>query len=493
MANDRAPIESKGVLASLMLFLALSFARLFAQPDRIHRLSAEAWLEGLMLPAPWWPDFLAALVPDTSTHIRIIAALTLALVVGLQFLMLSMATDRGNLAADRSKRMWQVAHYVFCAAFIWRVFQYGSSVSEFEVYDHVFGILAFAYLLGGKLQIERIWLALAGVYFLSALAKLNPSWLSGRIFTTTQEMLAFLPQWSWIVQLACLLLVLVEFVVPGFFFSVSERRRKWAWWIFIGFHAYSFFLIDYRFPGLMLTFLMAIGLSGLGTFPNRHQLVQSFKWSSFSRTESLKTWSVTGLILAMVSSSLISTLNPGARVLTMQGRSAGLFMFDVNTNCRVSIELRRQISQADEFFQILHTSGYRENMRLADGGSESKSRDRIEISLNSQRVRLDANAYGNIYAGVNPTSGNRNLLYNRGLICSDSRRVCCDPQVYAHFLSRQLQLGKWDEVGLKIEADLNGWQKWWTVVELKNIRSPDQIKFEFDSPPIEYPAEYRWP
>jgi hypothetical protein len=37
MANDRTPFESKGVLASLMLFLALSFARLFAQPDRIHR------------------------------------------------------------------------------------------------------------------------------------------------------------------------------------------------------------------------------------------------------------------------------------------------------------------------------------------------------------------------------------------------------------------------------------------------------------------------
>ncbi|HRK08805.1 MAG TPA: hypothetical protein PLZ57_13645 [Pseudobdellovibrionaceae bacterium] len=493
MANDRTPIESKGVLASLMLFLALSFARLFAQPDRIHRLSAEAWSEGLMLPAPWWPDFLSGLIPDTSTHIRIVAALTLALVVGLQFLMFSMATDRGNSESPRAMRMWQVAHSLFCAAFMWRVFQYGSSVSEFEVYDHVFGILAFAYLLGGRFQIERIWFALAGVYFLSALAKLNPSWLSGRIFTTTQEMLAFLPEVAWIVQLACLLLVFIEFVVPGFFFSISERRRRWAWWTFIGFHAYSFFLIDYRFPGLMLTFLMAVGLSGLGKFPDRDRLIQSFKWTSSGRAETLKTWSVAGLILGMIGSSLISTLNPGARVLTMQGRSAGLFMFDVNTNCRVSLQLRRQISQAEESFQIIHTSGYRENMRLADGGSEPKSRDRIEISLNSQRIRLDANAYGNIYAGLNPSSGNRNLLYNRGLICSDSRRVCCDPQVYAHFLSRQLQQGKWDEVGLKIEADLNGWQKWWTVVDLNNIRSLDQLKFEFSNPPEDYPAEYRWP
>ncbi len=62
-----------------------------------------------------------------------IAALTLALVVGLQFLMLSMATDRGNLELNRAERMWQVAHGMFCAAFMWRVFQYGSSVSEFEV------------------------------------------------------------------------------------------------------------------------------------------------------------------------------------------------------------------------------------------------------------------------------------------------------------------------------------------------------------------------
>jgi hypothetical protein len=450
-------LRARGLFFSLCIFLLANFAAQQSEPDRIHRLSSAGAADLVTAPALWMPEIL-------SDHPLSIPSVRILLSFGVIALLLA-------LHAAHSGRS-RLAHGLFAAALLLFLYYYGLNVLEQEVYLHAFLLLSLVFLIFPR-PVESTRLALCAIYWLAALQKLNPGWLSGRVFSSVPGgELPFLPDHPAVASAAACSLIFVELLFPFLLLRGKLRARLFAWWIFLAFHVYSIFILDHRFPLLMIGALLPL-------YPR-----ESDPPFRAGRAQA----PLLAFLLLVFAGSLAHLLVPGAKLITQEGRTAGLFMYDAYHACRVDLELVR----GGETLNIQLARGYRKGIRLgARPGGE------VRKALNQQGARLNGQDFPASAEGIYLWKGD--TVFHPGLICGRTQRICCDPYVFFRYVEKLRERHAFDRVGLRLAVDLNGHDRWFTTVD-ENDFVPERLGYRpfghnpwIRIPGEDYPPEYRWP
>jgi len=336
---------------------------------------------------------------------------------------------------------------------------YGINYLHLEVYYHVLAILAlFSLTFTDKVWSVRVALSL--IYFLAAISKLTPSWIEGEIFLSLPPYhLPFFPDHPLLLKVLSLALMMIEFITPIFFLGRSTQLRNFFFSFWIVFHLYTILLLNYKFPTIMLGHLVLsfLFLETDKTYPyllkNKLQLL---------------------IISILVIWSLTHFLIPGNKSITGEWRTAGLFMYDINSTCLLKID----INFKKEHYKITHRAGYNRGIRFHDGSTLKEDPDELTMvykSLLSNQVQSISNKRIMRKATGEP-------LYHKKLIHSKSHRVKCSPYVYYRYIQQLFQTFPKElmEVQLSIQVQANGYRYWHQLVDIL-IRDPKEWDYQLFS------------
>lgn len=329
------------------------------------------------------------------------------------------------------------------------VFIYGQNILAWEVYIHFFIFFAVISLSVDKAEVG-IKLAFATTYLLAGITKINPSWISGEIFSLKPSPQLFLiPYHSFWITLACNFLLLIELATP---FLIFTKYRKYLAYYWIFFHLYSSFSLGYSFPTLMICLWI-------------------FNYDSFLKPVSIKSIKSVHLIapIVILLTALYGILIPGSRSLTGEWKMSGLFMFDVNHRCKVNMKLTLD----EGSYQIIHDVGYRDGIRMKNGSIIGKVRSLKTKFIPSGRSEDDFTFMDSM--GV-WRKNSEEIIYNPKLMDSFSGRTLCHPYLYYKYLKSINERLKPKELEFVMEKYLNGDPKGHRLMNL-TLDSLNKIKF----------------
>jgi hypothetical protein len=443
---------------SILIYLMASFIRFIVEPGHLMRVSAEGRLALLNAPAPWLPQFVSQNPLSNYVILNLSAISLLILIVGAV----------GTILNWHRMTLCLLA---LCGLF--RFYLYGMNVSEFENFDHVFFLVLFVFIFFQS-RVTSILFVICLMYWCSCIVKISPSWLNGSVFTSVpggELPLSFgKPP---LIKVMCWSLILIELLFPFLFFSRRIGLRRLAWWTFLGFHIYSFFIIGYRFPLLMLGLLVP-----LYPLKSEKPLVVG-KMSA-------------GIIAFGVCVLLISQyhfLIPGPRIVTQEGRLLGLFLYDANVSCRIKVEFDFE----NDHVTIEGDHYYRRGVIYADGTSKFKDNLSVKVAQPREEDKWIFPDRSGVFTWAEKP------IYNRFLACSSTKRVCCDPYVFYGYVSQLRKNESISHVQVNLAVDINGHQKWATTVDEKDF-IPEVLGYSFTRhnnwirlPPKDFPADYIWP
>ena len=188
---------------------------------------------------------------------------------------------------------------------------------NYDYYHTVFGIV---FLL---LPHKRFFMSLSIVmlYTLSTVAKIHPSWTFGLYFTPLAPGMPIFP--NPIVPLMTNLVIFMEMIMAWFLFSRRVWLQRSVFAFFCLFHLYSGMMVDYHYPTIVMPMLI-ICFGGM---------FRPFSHVPRDRA-SLPGWM---LMAGLWSLQLIQLIIPGDAKLTLEGNFYGLYMFEANHQCMVTI------------------------------------------------------------------------------------------------------------------------------------------------------------
>lgn len=223
-------LRQRALLAWAHFYFLLTFRWWYGT---LSSFSSEGWGRLETLPV-WGLDWLPRL-PESGV------ALLLELLILLSLWgMFDSLVSRNSASARRL--LWPLL--------LAKLYFYGLDLRLFTTYHHMHLLLVLLLALGAS----RFWLqlALAQIYFFSALGKLNDSWLKGHYFQSINDGLPLLGE-SPILLLACSWAVIaLEFLGPLLWFTSWAPARRASLYAFLVFHLYSGFIVGFRYPLLML-------------------------------------------------------------------------------------------------------------------------------------------------------------------------------------------------------------------------------------------------
>jgi hypothetical protein len=166
---------------------------------------------------------------------------------------------------------------------------------------------------------QAIMLQIALFYFWAGTIKLNAEWLSGaNLYRPT-----FLFTGDWI-KIACAYVVILEMVIVWGLFA----RRGKVFWVtlaqFIVFHIFSWPVVGYFYPLLMFVLIAIFALDRLST---DHRPISEL-WRGRDA------YSAYLILVGFSVLQIVPYLFPGDHVLTGEGRSFSLNMFDGHVDCQ---------------------------------------------------------------------------------------------------------------------------------------------------------------
>jgi len=445
------PIRLRAIIVHLALFNLITFVGLLTHS--FERLRVTSAGENLLVsfPAPLFQGLPG--VPENW--------LKLGLWLGIVLVLFC--------AIAAKKNWWFLALASFLLITTFRVYVYFRDYLSFEVFHHTHIFFSICLLLLPK-KLSGMRISTCLLYWASAVEKISPSWLFGDYFLSVPGGLPLVPDQPAAIMLCCRAVILLELVGPFFLLFGNAKLRRVALVAFLFFHLYSILLIGPIYPILMIPTLILL-----------------FGWAPESYTcgllkKNIPAWLFGGAALLC---SQWSFFIPGAKAITQEGRTSGLFMFDINSGCKVEI----QIQNERDFFFIEQSAGFRDGWR-----AEQKTKVSVDHPFSALKLK------NLLYSNQEPLrDGARHVIYDPRIACSATRRICCDPYVY-HSYVRALKRAQPNlRVGLKIQVAANQFPGWFTLIE-ENDFQPDSQPYRLwrhnswiRLPGSSFPAAFHWP
>ena len=219
------------------------------------------------------------------------------------------------------KKEWVYAHLGMTLLFLWKmivIFLLSYSIAGPYDYYHLFltAVLLFIPYKEYFLKIVFVFL-----YFMSVTVKFSPAWIEGTYFSAMQTGIPLLPGWS--TAIATNIVIFTQVVECWFLLSRNRILQQISFWYAIFFHLYSGILVAYDYPSVTLP-AVAILFGPM----YRHTPTPFNK-------KAIAGWVLMALFaLFQLAGFLISP----DRYLTLEGNRFGMWMFEANHQCIVTVE-----------------------------------------------------------------------------------------------------------------------------------------------------------
>lgn len=209
-----------------------------------------------------------------------------------------------------TRRYISIAYSVFALACAIKIFIYLQSYRMMGNYHYMFFIVAALFLWAPKKK-DVLRLMIVGFYLSAATLKFNNEWLSGSALYGEPFI-----QGKWL-SWACGYVVVLELFFSLFLLSSRRSFFYFAVVQFLIFHLFSWHIVGFFYPCIMLSFLSIF--------------ILCFKTSPLSfRTTRPSSYAI---LLIFFSAQMVPYFYRGDTALTGEGRFWALNMFDVKSEC----------------------------------------------------------------------------------------------------------------------------------------------------------------
>jgi hypothetical protein len=214
------------------------------------------------------------------------------------------------------KGSWALAHMLLTLLFLWKAFViFVLSYLIAGPYDYYH--LAFSLiLLFAPFKEFFLKILFVVLYFLSALTKVDSTWILGTYFTTLQTGLPLFP--DSLTPLFTNLVMLMQMIGAWFLLSRNWFLQRASLIFFVVFHLYSGIFVYYHYPSVSLPLLLIL----FG--PMYRYTPIPFTWRA------LGGWVIVASLFVFQAPPLFIE---GDRRLTLEGNRYGMFMFEANHQC----------------------------------------------------------------------------------------------------------------------------------------------------------------
>ena len=218
------------------------------------------------------------------------------------------------------RKKWTRVHALLLLFFVWEVL--GTLVLSFTngAPYYYYHIILTAMLLFVPYKEFFLKFSFVFMYFMSVTTKLDAGWILGTYFTTLRDGLPLFPD-----ILTSLITNLVIFMqMIGCWFLISKRMilQRLSFLYFLAFHLYSGVFVLYFYPSVSLPPLIIL----FGPL-YRHTSIP------FSR-KTIAGWTIIALVAVF---QVLGFTAPGDRRMTLEGNKFGMFMFEANHQCIVTV------------------------------------------------------------------------------------------------------------------------------------------------------------
>ena len=228
-----------------------------------------------------------------------------------------------------SRRTVPVGWWLLLGTSLLKMFMMAQDYRLMGNYHYIPNFMNLIFLfIPGKILALRWFLVL--VYLGAGLLKFNSEWLTGRAYF--REIL--LP--AVVVPFASMLALVLEMFVSPFLLSRNRALFLAALAGFFVFHFFSYHLVHYFYPVVMLSLLTIFWLPWL-----LRELPPLAEELSLTSTGAWGRWSVCLLLIVL---QIVPLLSPGDPALTSQGRTFALNMFDSYSRCEPLLLRREEAS-----------------------------------------------------------------------------------------------------------------------------------------------------
>lgn len=225
------------------------------------------------------------------------------------------------------KNKWIQAHFSLGLIIIWKfLFHFVFRDTGKQNFEYFMLIPAFVYLFSKDKLVSFRWVW-ACLYFFAASVKFHEAWIAGSYFTSMQLGLPLVP--SFLTTPVSQAAILFEIFFSFGLVSQHHRYRVVSFWLWVGFHLYSVFLVGYFYPIRCLVYLF------LAFYPLKPDL--NINPASFKKRP---------LFIAFLSLLFGLHIFPLVKErdakFTFEGLGSGFFMFDSNHQCFIQVRLYDQ-------------------------------------------------------------------------------------------------------------------------------------------------------
>ncbi len=220
------------------------------------------------------------------------------------------------------KKSWTSAHALMMILFVWKVlvmFVLTASIQGGPNYHHV--LITFVLLfLPYKEFFARV--SFVVMYFLSAVIKLDESWILGEYFTSLQSGLPVFG--NTLAPIFTNAVIGMQIILGWFLLSGRSRIQKTALVCFSVFHIYAGIFVGYTYPILALSMLWILfgPLFHVSTIPLNRRSVAG--WIT---------------LIALFAFHAPAHLIEGDQRMTQEGSRFGLNLFDANHQCASTLSI----------------------------------------------------------------------------------------------------------------------------------------------------------
>lgn len=301
-------------LGASLLFFFVTFYRWF----RSSQLSIESAEEGLAVCWPYFQDCARFFFFHDAEHGYSQSIFYMAIYAVMLL-----------IAWCMWKRKWTLAHALLAVLFVWEVLAAFVLTYDFAAPYLYYHVVLTAMLLFATHKEFFLKFSFIFMYFMSVTVKFDPGWILGTYFTSLRDGLPLLPD-----SLTPLITNVVIFMQTiGCWFLISKRKilQRLSFVYFLVFHLYSGIFVQYHYPSVSLPPLLIL----FGP-------MYSYTPIPFSRKATVG-WIVIALVAVF---QILGFVAPGDRRMTLEGNKFGMFMFEANHQCIVTVGTYTKVSDA---------------------------------------------------------------------------------------------------------------------------------------------------
>lgn len=218
------------------------------------------------------------------------------------------------------KKSWVYAHALLFLLLVWKtfvVFVLSYTISGPYDYYHIILTAALLFLPYKEYFLKLIFVLL---YFMSVTVKFTPAWIAGTYFTSMVGGAPFLP--DWFVPIATNIVIFGQIIECWFLLSKHRLLQRISFAYALFFHLYSGILVLYNYPSISVPAIVIL----FGPM-YRHTPTPFTK-------KALYGWALVVLIGLF---QLLGFIIPTDRYITLEGNRFGMFMFEANHQCVVTV------------------------------------------------------------------------------------------------------------------------------------------------------------